>query len=30
MVQFCYLRQYLGLENGSSRLLQRMERMDMD
>ena len=30
MVQFCYLRQYLGFENGFSRLLQRMARMDMD
>ena len=30
MVQFCYLRQYLGFENGSCRLLQRMARMDTD
>ena len=30
MVQFCYLRLYLGIETVSCRLLQRMARMDMD
>ena len=30
MVQFCYLRPYLAIETVSCRLLQRMERMDMD
>ena len=30
MVQFCYLRLYLGTETISCRLLQRMASMDMD
>ena len=30
MVQFCYLRLYLGIETVSRRLLRRMARMDMD
>ena len=30
MVQFCYLRLYLGIETVSCRLLQRMVRMDLD
>ena len=30
MVQFCYLRLYLGTETISCRLCQRMARMDMD
>ena len=30
MVQFCYLRLYLGIETDSYRLLKRMARMDMD
>ena len=30
MVQFCYLRLYLGPETISCRLLQRMASMDMD
>ena len=30
MVQCCYLRPYLAMETVSCRLLQRMERMDMD
>ena len=30
MVQFCYLRLYLGTENVSCLLMQRMTRMDMD
>ena len=30
MVQFCYLRLYLGTENVSCLLMQRMTQMDMD
>ena len=30
MVQFCYLRLYLGIENVSRRLLLCMEKMDTD
>ena len=30
MVQFCYLRLYLGIESVSFRPLLRMTRMDMD
>ena len=30
MVQFCYLRLYLGTETISCRLCQGMVRMDMD
>ena len=30
MVQFCYLRLYLGTENLSCLLMQRMTRMVMD
>ena len=30
MVEFCYLRLYLGTETVSCRLLQRMARMDLD
>ena len=30
MVQFCYLRLYLGTETIFCRLLQRMSGMDMD
>jgi len=30
MVQFCYLKQYLGIETVSCRQLQRMARMDID
>ena len=30
MVQFCYLRLYLGTENLSCLLMQRMTRMDME
>ena len=30
MVQFCYIRLYLGIENFSCRLLLQMARMDID
>ena len=30
MVQFCYIRLYLGIENVSCRLLLQMARMDID
>ena len=30
MIQFCYLRLYLGTETISCRPCQRMARMDMD
>ena len=30
MLQFCYLRLYLGTENLSCLLMQRMTRMDME
>ena len=30
MFQFCFLRPYLAIETVFCRLLQRMERMDMD
>ena len=30
MVQFCYLKLYLGIETVSCHLLQRMARMEMD
>ena len=30
MAQFCYWRLYLGIKTVSCRLLQRMEKMDMD
>ena len=30
MVQFCYLKQYLGIETLSFRQLQLMARVDID
>ena len=30
MIQFCYLRPYLGIETASCRMLAQTARMDMD